>query len=57
MQALEPWPRFVLGFVCGCLPSSAYGFVAVTWRFGVIEAIWVVIAVGRYGGIQRQGAG
>jgi hypothetical protein len=28
--------------------SSAYGFLAGTWPFGVIEAIWAVTAVRRY---------
>ena len=40
--------RFVLAFACGCALSSAYGFLAGTWPFGVVEAIWAVIAVRRY---------
>lgn len=40
--------RFVLLFACGCLLSSAYGFLAGTWPFGVVEAVWAVIAVGRF---------
>lgn len=40
--------RFVLAFACGCLLSSAYGFLAGTWPFGVVEAIWALIAVGRF---------
>lgn len=40
--------RFTLAFACGCLLSSAYGFLAGTWPFGVIEAIWAIIAVRRY---------
>jgi hypothetical protein len=49
MYALEPrnaW--FILAFACGCLLSSAYGFLAGTWPFGVVEAIWAVIAMRRY---------
>jgi hypothetical protein len=45
--------RFVLAFACGCLLSSAYGFLAGTWPFGVVEAIWALIAVRRY---RRQDA-
>jgi hypothetical protein len=41
-------PGFVLVFACGCFLSSAYGFLAGTWPFGVVEAIWGVIAVVRY---------
>ena len=45
MYALESRSnRFVLAFGCGCLLSSAYGFLAGTWPFGVVEAIWAVIA-------------
>jgi hypothetical protein len=40
--------RFVLAFACGCALSSAYGFLAGTWPFGVVEAIWAVIALRRY---------
>jgi hypothetical protein len=40
--------RFVLAFALGCLLSSAYGFLAGTWPFGVVELIWAGIAVRRY---------
>jgi hypothetical protein len=29
--------RFVLAFALGCLLSSAYGFLAGAWPFGVVE--------------------
>jgi hypothetical protein len=49
MYALEHrGPRFVLAFACGCALSSIYGFLAGTWPFGVVEAIWSVIALRRY---------
>jgi hypothetical protein len=49
MYALERrGRRFVLAFACGCALSSAYGFLAGTWPFGVVEAIWSVIALRRY---------
>lgn len=41
-------PRFVLGFAVGCLLASSYGFLSGAWPFGVVEAIWSVIAVRRY---------
>jgi hypothetical protein len=51
MYALESRGRgFVLAFACGCALSSAYGFLAGTWPFGVVEAIWAVIALRRYQG-------
>jgi hypothetical protein len=49
MYALERRHRgFVLAFAFGCALSSAYGFLAGTWPFGVVEAIWAVIALHRY---------
>lgn len=49
MYALERrGPRFVLAFALGCLLSSAYGFLSGAWPFGVVEAIWSIVAVRRY---------
>lgn len=54
MYALERRNRlFVLAFACGCALSSAYGFLAGTWPFGVVEAVWAVIALRRYVLTQR----
>lgn len=50
MYALEHrGSRFVLAFAGGCALSSLYGFLAGTWPFGVVEAIWALIALRRYG--------
>jgi len=58
MYALERrGPAFVLAFACGCLLSSAYGFLAGAWPFGVVEAIWSVIAVRKYRSVQRTAVG
>jgi hypothetical protein len=49
MYALESRHRgFVLAFAFGCLLSSAYGFLSGAWPFGVVEAIWSLIALRRY---------
>ncbi len=49
MYALEGRHRgFVLAFACGCALSSVYGFLAGTWPFGVVEAIWALIALQRF---------
>lgn len=54
MYALEGrGQRFVLAFALGCVLSSAYGFLAGTWPFGVVEIVWAWIAVRRY----RRSAG
>ena len=55
MYALEGRRQvFVLAFALGCLLSSVYGFLSGAWPFGVIEAIWAVIALGRYRRGRRQ---
>ena len=49
MYALESRGRvFILAFAFGCLLSSAYGFLSGAWPFGVVEAVWAVVAVRRY---------
>jgi hypothetical protein len=49
MYALERrGPRFIMAFAFGCVLSSAYGFLAGAWPFGVVELIWAGIAVRRY---------
>jgi hypothetical protein len=35
--------------------SSAYGFLAGTWPFGVVEAIWALIALRRYSRLRHAG--
>ena len=37
--------RFILGFAAGCALSSTYGFLAGAWPFGVVEAVWCVVAL------------
>jgi hypothetical protein len=49
MYALEARGRvFILAFALGCALSSSYGFLSGAWPFGVVEAIWTVIALRRY---------
>jgi hypothetical protein len=49
MYALERrGAPFIAAFACGCVLSSAYGFLSGAWPFGVVEAIWAVIAARRY---------
>ena len=55
MYALERrHPAFVLAFAFGCALSSAYGFLAGTWPFGVVEAVWAAVAVHRYAAHRRH---
>jgi hypothetical protein len=49
MYALEGRGRvFVLAFALGCALSSSYGFLSGAWPFGVVEAIWTLVALRRY---------
>jgi hypothetical protein len=49
MYALERrHRRYILAFALGCALSSIYGFLAGTWPFGVVEAIWTGVALNRY---------
>lgn len=47
--ALEKRSRwFVLAFAGSCLLASAYGFLQGAWPFGLVEAVWSVIAFERW---------
>src|SRR5581483_6318423 len=39
---------FVLAFAVACAASSLYGFLQGAWPFGVVEAVWCVVALGRW---------
>jgi len=41
-------PMFILGFAGACALGSAYGFLQGAWPFGVVEAIWAVVALRRW---------
>ena len=46
--ALEPRHRvFALLFALGCGLSSVYGFAIGSLPFGIAEALWALIALGR----------
>jgi hypothetical protein len=49
MYALERrHPGYVLAFAVGCLLASSYGFLSGAWPFGIVEAIWALLALRRY---------
>ena len=39
---------YVLAFSGACVLGSAYGFAQGAWPFGLIEAVWAVIALRRW---------
>jgi hypothetical protein len=51
LERRSPW--FILAFAGACAMGSAYGFLQGAWPFGVVEAIWTVVAAGRWRAAQR----
>lgn len=47
--ALEKRSRwFILAFAGSCVLGSIYGFLQGAWPFGLVEAIWAVVAAQRW---------
>jgi hypothetical protein len=47
--ALESRSRwFILAFAAACLLGSIYGFLQGAWPFGLVEAVWSVVALRRW---------
>lgn len=42
----SPW--FTLAFAVACTLGSTYGFLQGAWPFGLVEAVWAVVAVRRW---------
>jgi hypothetical protein len=41
-------PLYSLGFAGACALGSVYGFLQGAWPFGIVEAIWALVAVRRW---------
>ena len=53
--ALEKRSRwFILAFALSCWLGPAYGFLQGAWPFGIIEAIWGLVAIRRWLGAQNM---
>ncbi|SIO50643.1 hypothetical protein SAMN05443247_06772 [Bradyrhizobium erythrophlei] len=53
--AAEDWsPWFILAFSAACALGSIYGFLQGAWPFGLVEAIWSVVALRRWLGRRVQ---
>lgn len=47
--ALERRSRwFILGFALSCVFGSIYGFLQGAWPFGIVEAVWSLVALRRW---------
>ncbi len=42
----SPW--YILGFAIACMLGSLYGFLQGAWPFGLVEAVWSVVALRRW---------
>jgi len=51
LEARSHW--FIFGFAISCLLGSAYGFLQGAWPFGIIEAVWTVVALRRWRSVQK----
>jgi hypothetical protein len=45
---------FVLMFAVSCALGSAYGFLQGAWPFGLVEAVWSLVALRRWIGVKRS---
>jgi hypothetical protein len=41
-------PRYVLGFSASCALGSVYGFLQGAWPFGLVEAVWCLVALRKW---------
>ena len=41
-------PAYILCFAGACALASIYGFMQGAWPFGVVEAIWALVAIHRW---------
>lgn len=46
LETKSPW--YILAFAFACGLGSAYGFLQGAWPFGVVEAIWALVALRRW---------
>ena len=51
LEDRSPW--FVFAFAGACALGSVYGFLQGAWPFGLVEAVWAVVALRRWN-VRRQ---
>lgn len=52
VEARSPW--FILAFAGSCALGSTYGFLQGAWPFGLVEAIWTLVAIRRFTSTRAQ---
>ncbi|HEX7253183.1 MAG TPA: hypothetical protein VF376_09905 [Thermoanaerobaculia bacterium] len=51
LEKRSPW--FILAFAGACGSASVYGFLQGAWPFGLVEAVWSLVALRRWRESQR----
>lgn len=46
LEARSRW--YTLAFALACVMGSVYGFLQGAWPFGLVEAVWSLVAVRRW---------
>ena len=52
LEDRSPW--FILALAVACALGSIYGFLQGAWPFGMVEAIWAVVALRRWMARQQR---
>lgn len=52
LEKRSPW--FILAFAGACALGSLYGFLQGAWPFGLVEAVWAVVATRRWWGESKS---
>jgi hypothetical protein len=47
---------FIFAFAIACALGSVYGFLQGAWPFGLVEAIWSLVALKRWWSVRSAGA-
>ena len=51
LEDRSPW--FILAFAGACALGSIYGFLQGAWPFGLVEAVWLLVALRRWRRVSR----
>lgn len=51
LEERSPW--FIFAFAGACCLGSIYGFLQGAWPFGVVEAIWSLVALRRWSAVRQ----
>jgi len=46
LEARSHWFTLAFSFACGL--GSAYGFLQGAWPFGLVEAVWAIVAINKW---------